>query len=121
MSVEKPWGPGLRPTKLMAWAELFTHPDHPPRRPGVYAWFFDELPPGVPAARCVTRGDWTQRKAGRCALGSCLHSPPAARRPHRPRNDPRPPSGGLVVLQSAGAGEGIRTLDVNLGKVALYH
>ena len=32
-------------------------------------------------------------------------------------------TGGLpgCVLSNYGAGEGIRTLDVNLGKVALYH
>lgn len=59
MSVKMPWGPGLVATKLRAWTELFVQPNCPPAGPGVYAWYFDEVPPGVPTAKCVRQADWT--------------------------------------------------------------
>jgi hypothetical protein len=43
------------------------------------------------------------------------------------RKTTKPPNGGFVVelslcqLGNSGAGEGIRTLDPDLGKVVLYH
>jgi hypothetical protein len=39
--------------------------------------------------------------------------------PMRPRLSPK--NQNARVYRASGAGEGIRTLDVNLGKVALYH
>lgn len=41
------------PTRLWTWSELRDSPDEPPRRPGVYGWYFDGLPPVVPVNGCV--------------------------------------------------------------------
>jgi hypothetical protein len=44
----------LRPSRLYARDELSGKSGQPPARPGVYAWFFDAVPPSVPATGCVT-------------------------------------------------------------------
>ena len=45
-------------------------------------------------------------------------SPTMARRPGKQKAAPRDRSKSLISLRKSGAGEGIRTLDPNLGKVA---
>jgi hypothetical protein len=45
----------LETAPLDTWLELRTDRQRPPNRPGVYAWFFDTAPPGVPTEGCLTR------------------------------------------------------------------
>ena len=40
--------PLIRPKRLWSWRELRSSPTYPPASPGVYAWWFREIPPGVP-------------------------------------------------------------------------
>jgi GIY-YIG catalytic domain-containing protein len=42
-------------SRLYRWRELKGNPILPPRSPGVYAWFFERVPPGVPTDSCVIR------------------------------------------------------------------
>ena len=42
---------------LYRWSELKNNSNLPPRSPGVYAWFFKRIPPGVPTASCVVRDE----------------------------------------------------------------
>lgn len=41
--------------KVYGWNRLKTDRNLPPSQPGVYAWFFSSIPPGVPIAGCKTR------------------------------------------------------------------
>jgi hypothetical protein len=47
----------LRPNRLLSRAEVLSTPSPVPRLPGVYAWYFDQVPPGVPTDRCHQAGD----------------------------------------------------------------
>jgi hypothetical protein len=49
----------LKPPRLWSRDDVLTAADVLPRKPGVYAWYFRELPPGVPTAACVRHGDLT--------------------------------------------------------------
>jgi hypothetical protein len=40
------------PDHLYSWAEISAHRDLPPRRAGIYAWYFDRVPATVPTERC---------------------------------------------------------------------
>jgi hypothetical protein len=44
---------------MYAWPELQESTMLPPRRSGIYGWFFDTIPPGVPSDNCVRRGGRT--------------------------------------------------------------
>ncbi len=57
------------------------------------------------------------RPASRCFPSA---SPAMARRPGKQKAAPKDRSNPLISLSKFGAGEGIRTLDPNLGKVVLY-
>jgi GIY-YIG catalytic domain-containing protein len=46
----------LREQPLYAWVDLASNPMLPPKKSGVYAWFFDDVPAGVPTNGCVRRG-----------------------------------------------------------------
>jgi len=41
-----------KPTRLWSRAEVVSHPCPVPSEPGIYAWFFKEIPPRVPADGC---------------------------------------------------------------------
>jgi hypothetical protein len=45
----------LYSSRLYAWSELKNDPALPPRSSGVYGWFFEGVPPGVPTSSCVVR------------------------------------------------------------------
>jgi hypothetical protein len=49
-------GPGverlLTPSRVYTRSEVLARPSPVPRSPGVYAWYFDEVPPGVPTEGC---------------------------------------------------------------------
>jgi hypothetical protein len=44
----------LRPSRLYTRNEVLARPCPVPARPGVYAWYFREVPPGVPVQGCRT-------------------------------------------------------------------
>lgn len=43
----------LTPQKLHSRAEVLSSPSPVPAEPGVYAWYFDEIPPCVPTTNCI--------------------------------------------------------------------
>jgi len=45
----------LREARIYSWRELEDDASLPPTRPGVYAWFFDEVPEVVPLTGCFER------------------------------------------------------------------
>ena len=49
----------LTPTRLYTAAEAGARGIGAPRQPGIYAWYFDAVPPGVDARLCHRHGDWT--------------------------------------------------------------
>src|SRR4051812_39064797 len=42
----------LRPARLWSAAEIVNRIAPVPRAAGIYAWYFDEIPPGVPTTGC---------------------------------------------------------------------
>lgn len=48
----------LRNAALLGRAQVLSRPCPIPAVSGVYGWWFDEIPPGVPTATCVTRDQW---------------------------------------------------------------
>src|SRR5690349_16291416 len=42
----------LNPRRLYCRTEVLNQPSPVPRSPGVYAWYFDKIPPRVPADGC---------------------------------------------------------------------
>jgi hypothetical protein len=49
----------LEPERLWSRSEVLASPSPVPREPGVYAWYFREIPPSVPTADCHVWGDLT--------------------------------------------------------------
>ncbi len=45
------------PARLYSRAEVLASPSPVPREAGLYAWYFKEIPPGVPMNRCRRVGD----------------------------------------------------------------
>jgi hypothetical protein len=45
----------LHSRRLYRWSEIRNSPGLPPKSPGVYAWFFDRIPPDVPTDACLLR------------------------------------------------------------------
>lgn len=43
----------LKPRRLWSYDDLLHDPNSPPKKPGVYAWYFLTPPPRVPVAACV--------------------------------------------------------------------
>jgi hypothetical protein len=48
----------MHPKHLWGRAEILANPSPVPREPGVYAWYFDEIPDGVPTDGCHRVDDW---------------------------------------------------------------
>ena len=44
----------LHPMRLYSAADCLCRPSPIPTSPGVYAWYFDEVPPGVPVAAVIS-------------------------------------------------------------------
>ena len=80
MSLAQPTGDNrnllLSPPHLFTAAEVLTKPSPVPKVSGVYAWYFDEIPPGVPTDDCHTIEDWTL-----LYVGIAPKAPPANGRP----------------------------------------
>lgn len=49
----------LTPEQLFSRDQVLTRPSPVPAEPGVYAWYFDEIPPGVPIDGCHSTGSGT--------------------------------------------------------------
>jgi hypothetical protein len=49
----------LAPARLWSRAEVLASPSPVPREPGVYAWYFRDVPPDVPTGDCRRCGDLT--------------------------------------------------------------
>lgn len=49
----------LSPARVWSRTEVLARDCPVPREPGVYAWYFDSPPPGVPTTGCICRGDMT--------------------------------------------------------------
>jgi hypothetical protein len=47
----------LRPARLYTRKETLERPSPAPKEPGIYAWYFDEVPPGVDVRGCHTIPD----------------------------------------------------------------
>ncbi|NCA72061.1 MAG: hypothetical protein EOM91_18675 [Sphingobacteriia bacterium] len=47
----------LAPGRFWSRTEVLASPSPVPREPGVYAWYFRDIPPGVPSADCHRCGD----------------------------------------------------------------
>ena len=47
----------VHPSQVISRAEAFQKECPIPRSPGVYAWFFKEIPPNVPLEKCVEHND----------------------------------------------------------------
>lgn len=73
----------LAPARLWSRAEVLASPSPVPREPGVYAWYFRDIPPGVPTADCQ-----------RCRDLTLLYVGIAPKAP--PKNGARPSSQRLV-------------------------
>ena len=69
----------LTPDRLLTAAEVLTKPSAVPKLPGVYAWYFDEVLPGVPTEGCHTVGAWTLLYAGIAPKAPPMHGKPASR------------------------------------------
>ena len=53
-----------RPGRLFSRREVLSKPCPVPAAPGLYAWYFGTIPPGVPADGCVVLDGWTLLYAG---------------------------------------------------------
>jgi hypothetical protein len=47
----------LQPNRLWSQQEVLGNPSPVSREPGVYAWYFKEIPPGVPVGGCHTKDE----------------------------------------------------------------
>ena len=54
----------LHPERLWMRCEVLGRPSAVPDAPGVYAWYFDEVPGIVPVDECHTLGEWAMLYAG---------------------------------------------------------
>src|SRR5262245_55372461 len=49
----------LERSRIYCWKDIAADAANPPRKPGVYAWFFQTVPPGVPVEGCPRRAGLT--------------------------------------------------------------
>ncbi len=48
--------PVVKPDRIWRWHKIRGLADRPPKGPGLYAWWFDEVPPGVPTEGTTRNG-----------------------------------------------------------------
>ena len=75
----------LCPARLYSRAEVLSQPCPVPKEPGVYAWFFKQIPPGVPVDSCIVNGDLTLLYVGISPKAAPKNSAPASRQTIRSR------------------------------------
>jgi hypothetical protein len=83
MNAEK--NPLLCPVTLYSRAEVLSRPCPVPKEPGAYAWFFRQIPPGVPVDGCVINGDLTLLYIGISPKAAPKNGAPASRQTLRSR------------------------------------
>ena len=49
----------MHPQRLFSRSEVLASPCPVPAKAGLYAWFFREVPPGVPTAGCIEKDEKT--------------------------------------------------------------
>ncbi len=74
-----------RPSRLWWRAEVLARPSPAPAEPGIYAWYFRELPGCVDAADCVRNGDSTLLYIGISPAAPPKNGKPPSRRTIRSR------------------------------------
>jgi hypothetical protein len=75
----------LLPNKLWSRAEILSSPCPVPRSPGVYAWYFKQIPPHVPIADCLTIDGLTLLYIGISPKAPPMNGRPASRQTLRSR------------------------------------
>lgn len=75
----------LCPARLYSSAEVLSHPCPVPKEPGVYAWFFKQIPPGVRVDGCIVNGDLTLLYIGISPKAAPKNGAPANRQTLRSR------------------------------------
>lgn len=74
-----------RPSRLWSHAEVLVRPSPVPAEPGIYAWYFRELPGCVDATDCVRNGDSTLLYIGISPAAPPKNGKAASRRTLRSR------------------------------------
>jgi hypothetical protein len=75
----------VRPARLWSRAEVLARPSPVPSRPGVYGWYFRELPWPIDTGQCVTWGGCTLLYGGIAPKAPPANGRPASRQSLRHR------------------------------------
>ena len=112
------WADLLHPRRLWSRAEILTSPSPVPREPGIYAWYFLEIPDGVPYHDCVTHQGLTLLYVGIAPTRPFVNGKPASVRTlaNRLREHMLGPAEGSTLRISLGCLLGVR-LKIELRRV----
>jgi hypothetical protein len=75
----------VRPARLWSRAEVLGRPSPVPSRPGVYGWYFKELPWSIDTSQCVTRDNCTLLYGGIAPKAPPANGQPASQQTLRKR------------------------------------
>jgi hypothetical protein len=75
----------VQPTRLWSRGDVLARPSPVPRRPGVYGWYFSELPWPIDTSQCVTWDDCTLLYGGIAPKAPPANGRPASRQSLRRR------------------------------------
>jgi hypothetical protein len=78
--VEREWTDLLDPSRLWSRAEILATPSPVPHASGVYAWYFREIPDGVPCHNCITHQGLTLLYIGIAPTRPFVNGKPASAR-----------------------------------------
>ncbi len=94
----------LDPQLLWSRAEILARPSPVPRSPGAYAWYFREIPDGVPYHDCITHQGLTLLYIGIAPTLPPANGKPASKRTltNRLREHMRGPAEGSTLRLSLG-------------------
>lgn len=73
------------PSRIWSREEVLSKPCPVPREPGLYAWYFKQVPAGVPTSDCIRVGDLTLLYIGISPRAAPLNGKPASRQRLRHR------------------------------------
>lgn len=74
----------LNPDKHWGRTDILTTKDLVPKKPGIYAWYFEQIPPGVPIDGCITLNGLTLLYVGISPKAPPLNgSPPSSQHLHK--------------------------------------
>ncbi len=120
--MEPAWADLLDPRRLWSQAEILARPSPVPRAPGVYAWYFREIPDGVPYQDCIAHQGLTLLYIGIVPTRPFVNGKPASTRTlaDRLRDHVQGPSEGSTLRLSLGcllgAGLGLELRRVGSGR-----